>query len=31
VLPQPEDYDRVHTIEREPGWIESKKADSLLK
>jgi benzoyl-CoA 2,3-dioxygenase component B len=31
ILPQPEHYELVHTIEREPGWIESKKADSLLK
>jgi hypothetical protein len=31
VLPQPEHYELVHTIEREPGWIETKKADSLLK
>jgi len=31
VLPQPEHYETVHGIEREPGWIESKKADSLLK
>ncbi|MGH7674596.1 MAG: hypothetical protein ACREMV_04925, partial [Gemmatimonadales bacterium] len=31
VLPRPEDYDVVRTIEKEPGWIEPKKADSLLK
>ena len=31
VLPQPEHYQMVHGIEKEPGWIESKKADSLLK
>jgi len=31
VLPQPEHYTIVHDIEKQPGWIESKKADSLLK
>ena len=31
VLPQPEHYDVVHAIEKESDWIESKKADSLLK
>ncbi|PYP35778.1 MAG: hypothetical protein DMD46_11950 [Gemmatimonadetes bacterium] len=31
VLPQREHYDTVHAIEKEPGWIEGKKADSLLK
>ena len=31
VLPQPEHYKLVHDIEKEPDWIESKKADSLLK
>jgi len=31
VLPQPEHYETVHGIEKEPGWIEPKKADSLLK
>jgi len=31
VLPQPEHYQIVHDIEKEPGWIEPKKADSLLK
>ena len=31
VLPQPEHYQVVHDIEKEPGWIEPKKADSLLK
>jgi len=31
VLPQPEHYAMVHDIEKEPGWIEPKKADSLLK
>jgi len=31
VLPQPGDYEVVKDIEREPDWIEAKKADSLLK
>ena len=31
VLPQPEHYAIVHDIEKEPDWIELKKADSLLK
>src|SRR5260370_36026092 len=31
LLPQPEHYQRVPAIEREPGWLEPKKADSLLK
>ena len=31
VLPQPEHYQTVHDIEKEPSWIEAKKADSLLK
>ncbi len=31
VLPQPSDYARVHDLEKEPDWIEAKKADSLLK
>src|SRR5438874_5932846 len=31
VLPQPEHYTMVHDIEKQPGWIEPKKADSLLK
>jgi len=31
VLPQPEHYQVVHDVEKEPGWIEPKKADSLLK
>jgi len=31
VLPQPEHYAIVHAIEKEPDWIEPKKADSLLK
>jgi hypothetical protein len=31
VLPQPEHYRIVHDIEKEPGWIEPKKADSLRK
>jgi len=31
VLPQAADYQRVHDIEKEPDWIEPKKADSLLK
>jgi len=31
VLPQPEHYQTVHDIEKESGWIEAKKADSLLK
>jgi benzoyl-CoA 2,3-dioxygenase component B len=30
VLPRPEDIQLVHDIEKEPGWIEAKKADSLL-
>jgi benzoyl-CoA 2,3-epoxidase subunit B len=29
VLPRPEDVATVHDIEKEPGWIEPKKADSL--
>jgi benzoyl-CoA 2,3-dioxygenase component B len=29
VMPRPEDVARVHDIEKEPGWIEPKKADSL--
>jgi len=29
VLPRPEYSARVHDIEREPNWIEPKKADSL--
>ena len=29
VLPRPEDIARVHDIEKEPNWIEPKKADSL--
>jgi hypothetical protein len=29
VLPRPEDVAKVHDIEKEPGWIEPKKADSL--
>jgi hypothetical protein len=29
VLPRPEDVATVHDIEKEPGWIEAKKADSL--
>ena len=29
VLPRPEDVARVHDIEKEPNWIEPKKADSL--
>jgi hypothetical protein len=31
LLPGPSDYQRVHDIEKEPDWIEPKKADSLLK
>jgi benzoyl-CoA 2,3-dioxygenase component B len=31
VLPRAEDYDLVHAVEKEPDWIEPKKADSLLK
>jgi benzoyl-CoA 2,3-dioxygenase component B len=31
VLPRPEDIALVHDIEKEPGWIEPKKADSLLQ
>jgi len=31
VLPRPEDITLVHDIEKEPGWIEPKKADSLLQ
>ena len=31
VLPQPEHFAIVHDIEKEPDWIEPKKADSLLK
>jgi len=30
VLPQPEDIALVHDIEKEPDWIEPKKADTLL-
>ena len=29
VLPRPEDIATVHDIEKEPDWIEPKKADSL--
>jgi hypothetical protein len=29
VLPRPEDIAMVHDIEKEPDWIEPKKADSL--
>jgi hypothetical protein len=29
VLPRPEDVATVHDIEKEPDWIEPKKADSL--
>jgi hypothetical protein len=29
VLPRPEDIAVVHDIEKEPDWIEPKKADSL--
>jgi hypothetical protein len=29
VLPRPEDVAIVHDIEKEPDWIEPKKADSL--
>ena len=29
VLPRPEDIAVVHGIEKEPDWIEAKKADSL--
>jgi benzoyl-CoA 2,3-epoxidase subunit B len=31
VLPRPEDIQLVHDIEKEPDWIEPKKADSLLQ
>jgi len=31
VLPQAADYQRVNAIEKEPDWIEPKKAYSLLK
>ena len=31
MLPRPEDIALVHDIEKEPGWIEPKKADSLLQ
>ena len=31
VLPQAGDYEVVKAVEREPDWIEAKKADSLLK
>ncbi len=31
VLPQAGDYEVVKDIEREPDWIEAKKADSLLR
>src|SRR5437660_1692458 len=31
VLPRPEDIQLVHDIEKEPDWIEPKKADSLEK
>jgi benzoyl-CoA 2,3-dioxygenase component B len=31
VLPRPEDIALVHDIEKEPAWIEPKKADSLLQ
>jgi hypothetical protein len=31
VLPRPEDLALVHDIEKEPDWIEAKKADSLLQ
>jgi hypothetical protein len=31
VLPRPEDITLVHDIEKEQGWIEPKKADSLLQ
>src|SRR5438309_2056671 len=31
MLPQPEHYATVHAIEKELGWIEPKKADSLVK
>jgi benzoyl-CoA 2,3-dioxygenase component B len=31
MLPRPEDIALVHDIEKEPDWIESKKADSLLQ
>ena len=30
VLPRPEDIALVHDIEKEPDWIEPKKADTLL-
>jgi hypothetical protein len=29
VMPRPEDIAIVHDIEKEPDWIEPKKADSL--
>ena len=31
VLPRPADIAVVHDIEKEPDWIEAKKADSLLQ
>lgn len=31
VLPRAEDIALVHDIEKEPDWIEPKKADSLLQ
>ena len=31
MLPRPADIALVHDIEKEPGWIEPKKADSLLQ
>ena len=31
LLPSPEDIALVHDIEKEPDWIEPKKADSLLQ
>ena len=31
VLPRAEDIALVHSIEKEPDWIEPKKADSLLQ
>jgi benzoyl-CoA 2,3-dioxygenase component B len=31
MLPRPEDIALVHDIEKEPDWIEPKKADSLLQ
>ena len=30
ILPRPEDIALVHDIEKEPDWIEPKKADTLL-